>query len=338
MSSTSRPTFRIGMPTYRRPKDLAVFLRNIKPQLKTHPNVKIVVVNDGTHDDEYQRVVTDYQDHIDYRIQTENKGCGPTRAAAFIDADEDYVVCTDDDCVPPPFWLDWLEAMVEVYPDIDVFAGEIEPVWDTPGNLLDQLLALPESYPAPVVTDQGLLTAVGANTVVRRAFYQQVGGFPYDMRGAAEDCYLTQRILKAGGSYQIAQHWVIGHKAKNTVRELRGRFRGYGMGGAQYVLKEHDWVLADISTDATLKDAWRAISNKVRREWRSGINRSSLLSRLAFTIMTAVIAVEYERGWRQGLKKFAPKYPGGLPVKPPMVERFVDFEDESARTIALGGK
>jgi len=155
-----KPSFRIGVPTYKRPYDLEKFLAAIADQIRDKQHISLVVVNDASHDEDYAKVISKYEDIVDYRIQEINKGCGPSRVAALENATEDYLVCTDDDCVPTEYWVEWMEALILANPDVDLFAGEIEPVWYKEPGLIDQILAIPESYPGPVMTECGLLTAL----------------------------------------------------------------------------------------------------------------------------------------------------------------------------------
>lgn len=67
-------SIRIVVPTHKRPGDLETFLEHMVPQIRGRSNVRLVVVNDGTHDDAYQRVVERFADAIDYRPQAVNRG------------------------------------------------------------------------------------------------------------------------------------------------------------------------------------------------------------------------------------------------------------------------
>lgn len=333
----TRPTFRIGVPTYRRPGDLANLLAALAPQLRSFPNVALVVVNDAGHEPGYDELADRYGDVMDYRVAEENRGPGPARDAAFAGATEDYLVGLDDDCLPGPLWLEWLHALVAAHPDVDLFAGTVEPVWTAPPRRWQRLLALPQTFPGPIVGQFGLLTAVGANLAVKRTAYEKVGGYSDEMRGAAEDCHLTQRLLAAGATYRICDDWVTGHKAENTLRSLWRRFYWYGAGGAQYTLLERDWRMAASHTDASLSGALKAISRKTAAQWRRSADvDQSLIMRLSFAATTALIECAYERGWRHGLRRHGPAHPGGLPEVPPFVEQYVDFADSRARAKAMG--
>lgn len=335
---TATPTFRIGVPTYRRPDDLACFLQAIAPQLKGRGNVRLVVVNDASHGPAYAALADRFRDIMEYRVLDENGGPALARNEAFRGASEDYLIHTDDDCYPEPHWLDWLEALARSHPQVDLFAGEILPVWTTEPSLHDRLLAIPDAYPSPAFTRYGLLTAVTANAMVKRAFFEKVGGFSSQLRGASEDYSLTQRLLNAGACYQVAAGWRTGHKARTRIGEMRRRFRGYGKGGAQASLLENDWKLGVVSSRASLRQSLQMVKRKSLRYWNdSGVNPGFLLWRAVQTALTALIATEYEIGWRSGLKQFERRYGRGLPERPGVSERFVDFSDPRQLQTAMNG-
>jgi GT2 family glycosyltransferase len=337
LGGTSRPTFRIGVPTYRRAGDLANLLAALAPQLRERAHVRLVVVNDAGHDDVYDRLVEQYRDVFDYRVASENRGPGPARGAAFESATEDYLVGLDDDCVPGPLWLEWLEAMVRANPDVDLFAGTTEPIWTRPPGRFQRLLAVRKSYPAPVVNGFGLITAVGANMAVRRVAYERAGGYSREMRGAAEDCHLTQRLLKAGATYRVCPDWPAGHKAENSISGLRRRFFWYGTGGAQYTILERDWRMASDHSDTTIANSWERITAKTAVEWRrSADDGQPLIMRLAAAAAVFLIELEYERGWRTGIRRNTERYRRGIPEIPPFANRFVDFADRAQATHAFG--
>ena len=336
---TTPLTFRIGVPTYQRPEDLACFLQAIAPQLQGRSNVRLVVVNDASHSPNYAAIADQYRDIMEYRVLKENGGPALARNEAFRGATEDYLVHTDDDCYPEAHWLDWLEALARSYPQVDLFAGEILPVWTNEPSLYDRLLAIPDAYPAPAFTKYGLLTAVTANAMVKREFFEKVGGFSHNLRGASEDYSLTQRLLNAGACYQVAAGWRVGHKARTRIGEMRRRFRGYGKGGAQASLLENDWKLAAVSSRASVKQSLQIVQRKSLRYWNdSSVNSSFFLWRAVQTALSALIATEYELGWRKGVKQFGREYGRVLPERPGVSERFVDFSDPRQLQTAMDGK
>lgn len=333
----SAPTFCIGVPTYKRADDLERFLNAIRHQLSGKPNVRLVVVNDASHDAAYQKLVERFEGLFEYRVLAENAGPAMARQAAFSGAAEEFLVMTDDDCIPGPDWLDYLEAIVIADPDIDVIAGNVEPVWHSKPGVFARLIAARGNYPGPLVTDHGLLTAVGANCAIRRSLFEQIGGYEPKLSVAAEDCCLTQRAIKAGGRHLVAWNWLTGHKAETGLGEISRRAFNYGSGSVQYTLLDQDWVLAEMCSDGSLASAFQTTKRKVRTQWsecRAG-GKSWLIS-LSFTAVSALKSVQFERGWRKGLAIFSRAYDRGLPQQPGMAESAVDFLDEREQQHALG--
>ncbi|MEM7213979.1 MAG: glycosyltransferase family A protein [Pseudomonadota bacterium] len=325
-NSVKNPTFRIAVATYKRPDDLAHCLAALAPQVRKKENFKLVIVNDCTPSADYDALINQYEDVIEYRVRKENGGPGLARATAFEDATEDYLVCTDDDCVPPDAWLDTLEAIVEVNPEVDLIAGAVEPVWTCKPGWYQKLLAVPVSYPMPHFADDTLLTAVTANCAFKRHTYELVGGFTDDLRGATEDHFLTKRIIESGGSYMAPEFWITGHKAENTLRGISSRFYGYGYGGAHTAVLKNSWQLADVGSDGTIAGALRMITQKTQRAWKDEKNcKNGKLERVVFTLLNCLMALQYERGWRAGLKRLNTGWPAKLPKAPKLVDRYVDF-------------
>lgn len=333
----SGPTFCIGVPTYRRADDLARFLNAVGPQLTAKPNVRLVVVNDASHDAAYQAVAERFEGLFDYRILTENAGPAMARQAAFSDASEEFLVMTDDDCIPGPYWLDYLEAIVTADPEIDLIAGNVEPVWRSEPGMFARLISARSNYPGPVVTDHGLLTAVGANCAIRRSLFVQIGGYASELNLAAEDCCLTQRAIRAGGRHLVAWHWLTGHKAETNLAEISVRAFNYGLGSAQYTLLEQDWVLTELCSDGTLASAFQTVRRKVRTQWSEcrAAGQSWLIS-LSFSAVSVLKAVQFERGWRKGLTTFSKAYGRELPRQPDLSQSAVNFRDDGARQHASG--
>lgn len=333
----SAPTFCIGVPTYKRAVDLERFLFAVRPQLLKKPNARLVVVNDASHDDSYQRLLERFADLFEYRVQPQNGGPAMARQEAFSGAEEDFLVTTDDDCIPGPDWLDYLEAIVVSDPEIDIVAGHVEPVWHKEPGWFARLIAARSNYPGSLVTDHGLLTAVGANSAFRRSLFEKVGGYEPELSGAADDCCITQRAIKAGGRYLVAWNWLTGHKAETGLREISKRAFNYGFGSAQYTLLDQDWVLADMCSDGSIASSYRTVKRKVSTQWTDcRSQRLSWLPTLTFTAVSLLKSIQFERGWKKGMGQFSRAYKTEIPRQPELATIAVDFEDLQARKYALG--
>ncbi|MGI9416143.1 MAG: glycosyltransferase family 2 protein [Hyphomicrobiales bacterium] len=318
-SSARATTFRIVVPTYRRPGDLATFLGAVAPQLDRRPNCTLVVVNDGSHDDAYDRAVAPYGDLVDYIAEPENRGVQYARQRGCTGADEDFLVFTDDDCVPEPFWADWLQALVETHPGVDVFCGTTVPVETGSPSLFERFLKATGRTPMPVSTIEGLMVAPHANFACRREMFEQVGGL--DMRfSVAEDWNLTGRLLAAGATYVIDRQWITAHAVDQGFRVNLKRWYRYGVGAAHQSIVSRDWRPVAANADGSLTDLARVVARPVARFWRrTGDKPVSRGVRLCFAALEGLFACTYQIGWRRGLRRYSAEY-GMAPPVPPMLE------------------
>lgn len=316
-------TYRIGIPTFKRPDDLEICLKALVPQLTDRENVKLVVVNDASHDEEYERVLASFDQLIDYRVQSVNSGPGQARSAAFADATEDFLICLDDDCIPPKNWFETAQAIVEANPEVDLVAGYVDPVWTSDLGFWDRLVAAPMTYPGPAIGDQGLITAVTANALYRREAYENAGGFDPNIKGATEDCCMTQRIINSGGCYLICEYWRMGHKARQTLGKVRRTYYGYGYGGAQAVLEAKVWKLAEVSSRGTLIDSFKTVIKRIGyiRRVESAEDKPTFM-KIIHGFVTLIAFIEYERGWLKGLRAYGYQDEDSLPKRPGLLDRF----------------
>lgn len=320
-------TFFITVPTKNRPDDLERLLERLVPQLCQRPNVKLMVVNDGSHDDEYQRVVDRFSDDFEYKSLERSVGPGPARHSAFKDATADYFICTDDDCLPPENWLFWMEATALAYPETDLFAGVAAPASHKPLSLYQKMLCVPRLFPKPLFTQGNLLTAVGANCMFKREAYVASGGYSPDMNGAVEDCYLTQKMLDAGANYAVLQGATTYHQSATNLRALWRRFSWYGKNGAKYALEEQNWRVAGLSHASDRQERWANIKRKTLNEWTAAYHSDRLsLQRITHTAVVAFTALAYERSWKKAAFAAGEK---PMPSQPKIFDRFVDFTDET---------
>src|SRR5690606_12301875 len=136
---------------------------------------------------------------------------------------------TDDDCLAPPGWLDWLEALIEAYPEVDLFAGRTLPVNSGRPGLMERLMTYTIGFPGPLTSaGRGLVNAVTANVACRRKAYAAAGGFNPAMTAAAEDWFLTTRLQDTGASYRVCNEWIMGHKGEQGFRDNLRRYYNYG--------------------------------------------------------------------------------------------------------------
>jgi Glycosyl transferase family group 2 len=142
----------------------------------------------------------------------------------------DWILFLDADCRFPPGLLDAFFAQ-PVAEDVGALAGEVVPAGDgatvaerygAARSFLSQKAHLAHPY---------LPRAVAANLLVRRAAFEQVGGF-YEGVRAAEDTDFSWRLQRAGWRLELRPEAKVEHRYRASLRELRAQWRAYAAGRA----------------------------------------------------------------------------------------------------------
>jgi Glycosyl transferase family group 2 len=152
------------------------------------------------------------------------------RNAGAARAHGEWILFLDADCLAPPELLDAYFA-TPVAGDVGALAGEVVPM---PGG---ETLAARYGSARSFLSQQAHMNhpyrprAVAANLLVRRAAFEQIGGF-YEGVRAAEDTDFSWRLQQAGWRLELRRGAVVEHRYRATLRELRRQWRGYAAGRA----------------------------------------------------------------------------------------------------------
>ena len=145
-------------------------------------------------------------------------------------AHSEWILFLDADCRAPAGLLDAYFA-VPVAADVGALAGEVVPM---PGG---ETLASRYGSSRSFLSQQTHMNhpyrprAVAANLLVRRAAFDQIGGF-YEGVRAAEDTDFSWRLQQAGWRLELRRGAQVEHRYRATLRELRRQWRGYAAGRA----------------------------------------------------------------------------------------------------------
>ncbi len=301
-----RATLTVAISTHRRPEGLRRLLTALRPQVAGFPERNVVVVNDGSHDEGYGAVIAEFEDVVRYSALPANVGIAAARNTAAAMATGDYIVFTDDDCEPPPAWLDWLAARLARAPELDVVAGLTEPRWPSGRHrFLARVQAHHRLLPQASRMDGGILFAT-ANVAIRRRLFESIGGFgfPGKFHGAAEDTELASRLSLAGAAMCIDQQWRMRHDVGEDLKGLRRRYWRYGYANG---------ALLDIGTAPPANDTlpyvtqastlanWRANYRELKAA-SAGFSRWRL-ARAASAAVAALVRLSYIDGAAAAIRR-----------------------------------
>jgi GT2 family glycosyltransferase len=142
----------------------------------------------------------------------------------------EWILFLDADCLVPGGLLDAFFA-APVADDVGALAGEVVPLpsgdtlaarYGSARGFLSQQTHLNHPYRP---------RAVAANLLVRRAAFEQIGGF-YEGVRAAEDTDFSWRLQAAGWRLELRRRAQVEHRYRGTLGELRRQWRGYAAGRA----------------------------------------------------------------------------------------------------------
>jgi glycosyltransferase involved in cell wall biosynthesis len=169
-------------------------------------------------------------------------GRGRSRAlnAAIPRARGNWVVMTDDDCVPSPSWLQELARAVAAAPERSIVVGRVIPGPAAPGRgeppaILD--LPAPRTIAGHVDRDW-----IYPNVAVPRALFDEIGVFDERLGvgtpiPGGEDNDLGYRLLRAGWTIVYRPEPVVEHAAWRSVAERAALKRAYGIGQGGFYAK-----------------------------------------------------------------------------------------------------
>lgn len=219
--------FSVVVPVYNRPKELNELLESLLGQ--DYSALEVIIVEDGSSqpaDD----VIARYQGRLSLRyFYQANRGQGFARNFGMEQAQGDYFVLFDSDCIIPPHYFSVLNEIIRqrqldahggpdaAAQDFSVFQKAINfsmtSLWTTGG--IRGKLKDPSKYQAR-----------GYNMGMSRPVFHATGGFVDPNKG--EDIELSIRIKQMGYRLELIEQAYVFHKRRNTLMSFFSQSFSFG--------------------------------------------------------------------------------------------------------------
>jgi GT2 family glycosyltransferase len=152
-------------------------------------------------------------------VPVAEKGAGPARNGAAAASRGEVLAFIDSDCVAEPQWLAEGVAALERF---DLVGGRVrvlvsDPERMTAAEAFERVFA----FDFKTYIEKKGFTGAG-NMFCRRALFDRVGGFRV---GMSEDVEWSRRATAAGARLGYAPAAAVGHPARVTWEELKGKWR-----------------------------------------------------------------------------------------------------------------
>ncbi len=192
--------FSVIIPTYHRNDLLAKCLDCLAPNVQTLPveQYEVIVSDDGSQTTA-QEIIRDRYPWAKW-VAGSRQGPAANRNNGARYAKGEWLVFTDDDCLPDPQWLEAYAKAVVTEPSCLVFEGRTYV--DRPRRTLAEI--------SPANESGGYLWS--CNFAIQRQLFESISGFderfPY---AAMEDVDLRRRLTKAGYKFSFIKTASVCH-------------------------------------------------------------------------------------------------------------------------------
>lgn len=285
------PSISVIIPTYNRPRQLALCLQALAADNFPHEEFEVIVVDDGGalpagSAIDQLRLTLDLT-----VIRQDNGGVGEARNHGAKRARGKYLIFLDDDCFPERGWLRALAARLEKSP-LEAVAGKTvngctDNVYDCASHLLSYYQY--EHYENGSVPVEFLAPN---NLAMPAALFHAAGGFHTDLRLAYEDREFCDRWLRTGYRLAYAPEAVVRHCRSMTLRSFCRQHWNYGRMASRYYREAAETAPSRIRNKLP-----RMFLDVARQAWRDrhGGNYLPVLALVAMSQVTSAIAFVVER-------------------------------------------
>jgi glycosyltransferase involved in cell wall biosynthesis len=229
-----QPFFSIIVPTYRRPRQLSACLQSLVHLKYPKNRYEVIIVDDGSEEPP-EAAVAALQNRLDITLLTQpNSGPATARNTGALKSKGEFLVFTDDDCIPKDNWLQCLTARFAQSPSCAVGGRTINALTGNLYAVASQLLVdYIFSYYNRDSNNARFLTT--SNLAVPADKFFAMGGFDTEFRRAAgEDREFCANWLHRGHRLIFANEVVVFHNHHLTFPDFLRQHFNYGCGAYRF--------------------------------------------------------------------------------------------------------
>jgi len=231
----------VVIPTYNRAYFLGDCLDALIHQDISPDEYEIIVVDDGSPDNTREitnQYIQNHPKHHIIYINQANAGPSAARNNGWRHGRGEIIAFIDDDCIASPQWVREISSGYE-QPDVAGSCGNVQPV--ELDNIITQCLTFEKLHQVPFLDNyEQIFYPITCNASFRKSILELVNGFdetfPY---AGGEDVDLGIRIRKKGFFFIDNRNAIIKHYHKDTYIGMVKTWYRYGIGGAQWKVKNH---------------------------------------------------------------------------------------------------
>jgi glycosyltransferase involved in cell wall biosynthesis len=210
-----RPEITVIIPVWNGERRISATLEAIARQTWPRSRFEVIVVDNGSTDGT-AAIVKSFP--FVTLLSEPQPGSYRARNRALVEAQGEYVLFTDGDCVPAPDWIEQSVAAIGRFPDAGVYAGHVKLFREAKGDPFsvryEELTAFNQRRN---VEEFGF--CVTANWLCRRDLMRSIGGFNQELLSGGDiDC--SRRIAAAGHKMIYVPDMIVGHPTRANLLEL----------------------------------------------------------------------------------------------------------------------
>jgi len=225
--------FSIIVPTFNRANEVRELIGSFQNQTLPHNQFEVLLVDDGSDDDTPERV-KQFMPQADFRIrllQHQHEGPGPARNFGMAQAEGEFFLFIDSDCIADRHWLERIAQAVE---------QEQPQAFGGPDGVLPEFTPLQKAIDYSMTS---FLTTGGMrghskkrlakfyprsfNMGIHYSIFENLGGMNNLRHG--QDLEFSRRIVASGAKVIYVPDAIVYHKRRTSLRKFFRQMFNWGV-------------------------------------------------------------------------------------------------------------